>query len=105
MEDDAAPGYQDGNTVLDRLSERERAARDAVGRDGFPLRAEFFSMMLGIPPQDLRKPVGALQGMQCITYDGNDIAVRSRATLLEHACECYRLQQMLPFITAPAGGA
>jgi CRP-like cAMP-binding protein len=86
----------------------QRAARwilmshDAIGRDVFPLRAEFFSMMLGVPAAELRTPMTTLQHALDIAYDGENVWIHSRVNLLEAVCECYRLQQMSPFIAAPA---
>jgi hypothetical protein len=77
-------------------------SRDAIGRDEFPLRVEFFSMMLGIPEAELRTLTGPLQNTLNVSYDGTNLVIPNRATLLEHVCECYRLQQMSPFVTAPA---
>jgi CRP-like cAMP-binding protein len=88
-------------------SVEQRAARwilmsqDAIGRDDVPLRAEFFSMMLGIPAALLRDPLRAWEQTLAISYDGERAVIHSRSGLLEHVCECYRLQQMSPFIVPP----
>jgi hypothetical protein len=90
------------HTVSQRAARWILMSRDAIGRDDFPLRVEFFSMMLGIPEGQLRTLSAALQTTLNVTYDGTHLAIANRANLLEHVCECYRLQQTTPFVAVPA---
>ncbi len=74
----------------------QRAARwilmmqDQTGREQFPLRAEFISMMLGVPDAQVRAPMAALEELECIRYVNEELAVTSRDALLEHVCICYQ---------------
>jgi hypothetical protein len=76
----------------------QRAARwilmmqDQTGRDRFPLRAEFLSMMLGVPDADIRAPLAILAEMGCIRYADEELTVISRDALREHVCICYEEQ-------------
>jgi CRP-like cAMP-binding protein len=73
----------------------QRAARwilmmqDQTGREYFPLRTEFLSMMLGIPDAKVRAPLAALAELGCIEYVGEELTVISRDALREHVCICY----------------
>jgi hypothetical protein len=90
------------HTIEQRAARWILMSQDAVGRERFALRAEFFSMMLGISENRLREPTAALHEISSIDYDGERVNVRSRQELLEQACECYRVQLMSPFIVPPA---
>ena len=73
----------------------QRAARwilmmqDQTGRDRFPMRAEFLSMMLGVPDAQVCGPLAALAELDCIRYANEEITVFSREALLEQVCICY----------------
>ncbi len=83
----------------------QRAARwilmthDQIGRERFPMRSEFLSIMLGISAAMVREPLAILEQLGCISYDGNDLTVVSREALHDYACECYERQRNAPFIT------
>jgi hypothetical protein len=73
----------------------QRAARwilmmqDQTGRDRFPMRAEFLSMMLGVPDTHVHAPLAVLAELGCIRYAWEELTVVSRDALLEHVCMCY----------------
>jgi len=73
----------------------QRAARwilmmqDQTGRERFPMRAEFISMMLGVPAAHVRAPLAALAELECIRYADEELTVISRDALQEHVCICY----------------
>jgi hypothetical protein len=77
-------------------SVEQRAARwilmmqDQTGRERFPMRAEFLSMMLGIPDVQVHAPLAALAELGCIRYADDELTVTSRDALLEHVCICYK---------------
>lgn len=83
----------------------ERAARwvlmthDAVGRASFKLRAEFASMMLGMPESEVLEPIDALVKQKCVRYEDEKVTIVSREALRKQACECYERQQISPFIS------
>ena len=76
----------------------QRAARwilmmqDQTGRDRFPLRAEFLSMMLGVPDTQVYAPLAALAELGCLRYADEELTIVSRDALLEHVCICYKEQ-------------
>jgi CRP-like cAMP-binding protein len=86
-------------------SVEERAARwilmtqDAVGRSHFRIRAEFASMMLGMPAKTVVKPILELEQRGCVRYDNEQITILSREALRAIACECYDRQHLAPFVT------
>jgi CRP-like cAMP-binding protein len=83
----------------------QRAARwilmthDAVGRPNFALRAQFASMMLGLPETAVYDPILSLAAQDCLRYENEHVTIVSRAALRERACECYERQKITPFIS------
>jgi CRP-like cAMP-binding protein len=73
----------------------QRAARwilmmqDQTGRERFPMRTEFLSMMLGVPAANVRAPLAALEQLGCIHYTEDELAIISRDGLREYVCICY----------------
>lgn len=82
----------------------QRAARwilmtqDAVGRPNFALRAEFASMMLGLPEDAIFDPILKLMKADLLRYEGEQVTILSREELRKRACECYDRQKITPFI-------
>jgi CRP-like cAMP-binding protein len=82
----------------------QRAARwilmthDQIGRDHFPLRAEYLSIMLGMSAPAVRGPLDILERLGCIRYADDHVRVLSRTVLHGYACECYELQRDAAFI-------
>jgi CRP-like cAMP-binding protein len=76
----------------------QRAARwilmtaDKLGRDEFPLRSEFLSIMLSVAPHLVREPLDVLTAVGSIRYADGRITILSLQTLLDHACVCYAVQ-------------
>ena len=66
--------------------------QDQTGRDRFPLRAEFLSMMLGVPDTQVYAPLAALAELGCLRYADEELTIVSRDALLEHVCICYKEQ-------------
>lgn len=87
----------------------QRAARwilmthDQIGRDRFPMRAEFLSIMLGLTTSGVREPMGMLEGLGCIRYVDDQVEVRSHRQLRDCACECYGLQRGAAFVGSDGG--
>jgi CRP-like cAMP-binding protein len=82
----------------------QRAARwilmthDQIGRDRFPLRAEFLSIMLGMSATAVREPLAVLEHLGCIRFAEEQVAVVARRELHGFACECYERQRSARFI-------
>src|ERR1019366_3325118 len=78
----------------------QRAARwilmtqDQIGREHFPLRAEFLSIMLGITVAMVPDPLAVLVHLGCIRYEDDYVTVVSREALRQYACECYALHKL-----------
>jgi CRP-like cAMP-binding protein len=66
---------------------------DEVGRDAFVLRAEFFGMMLGLPPPAAIAAAGPLNRLRVVQYENEELRVLDRNKLLPLACECYEEQR------------
>jgi len=83
----------------------QRAARwilmtqDQIGHENFPMRAEFLSIMLGIPEAQVREPLAELVELGCIRYEAEQMTVLSRSALHANVCECYDRQRTAAFIT------
>jgi CRP-like cAMP-binding protein len=74
----------------------QRAARwillthEEIGDEQFSLRAEYLSLMLGVPPDRVVALLDILRRLGCIELDGHEhIRIVSRTELLEQACECF----------------
>jgi len=80
----------------------QRAARwilmtqDQSGRERFPMRYEFLSIMLGLSETKVREPIAALVRLGCIRYEDEQVDVVSREALRDYVCECYGLQSLEP---------
>ena len=80
----------------------QRAARwilmtqDQRGRDCFPMRREYLSIMLGLTPAKVGEPLAVLEQLDCIRYEDEHVTVTSREALHEYVCECYDLQMIVP---------
>ena len=66
---------------------------DEVGREAFVLRAEFFGMMLGLPPLAAVAAAGPLNRLRVVRYENEELRVLDRDKLLPLACECYEEQR------------
>jgi CRP-like cAMP-binding protein len=66
---------------------------DEVGREAFVLRAEFFGMMLGLPPPSAVAAAVPLNRLRAVRYENEELEVLDRDKLLPLACECYEEQR------------
>ena len=88
-----------GHTLVQRAARWILMTHDQIGRDRFPMRAEFLSIMLGVPTVLVREPLAVLEHLGCIRYENDSVTVVSREALREYGCECYDLQKIAPFIS------
>jgi CRP-like cAMP-binding protein len=82
------------HTIEQRAARWILMTQDQIGREHFPLRAEFLSIMLGVTAAMVRDPLAVLVHLGCICYADDYVTVVSREALREHACECYDLHKL-----------
>jgi CRP-like cAMP-binding protein len=75
--------------LVERCARWTLLTHDAVGRDEFPLRAEYLAMMLGVQTHVVTEPMAVLQTLGAIRYTGSCVTMSSEARLREAACACY----------------
>jgi CRP-like cAMP-binding protein len=85
-------------------SEVERCARwilmtqDQVGRDRFPLRGEYLSIMLGSTEREIVRPMQELERLGAVSYRNGILHITGQQELRAVACECHAAQSMTAFI-------
>ena len=77
------------HTLVERCARWTLLTHDAIGRPTFPLREEYFAMMLGVPTLTVREPMAVLQRIGAIRYADDAVTVTSEHRLRDAACECY----------------
>jgi CRP-like cAMP-binding protein len=82
------------HTAVERAARWILMTQDQIGREHFPLRGEFLSIMLGLTTAKVREPLALLVWLGCIRYEDEYVSVVSRAALRDYACECYDLQNL-----------
>lgn len=87
------------HTLEQRAARWILMTRDQVGRERFQMRAEFLSIMLGVPVARVSEPLALLEQLGCIRYGNDQLTVISPSGLQQYACECYELARTAPFIT------
>jgi CRP-like cAMP-binding protein len=89
------------HTDVQRCARWILMTQDQTNRDCFPLRAEYFSIMLGLATAQVERPMRELESLGGISYLDEVLTIFSRERLRQSACECYMMQQITPFIRAP----
>jgi CRP-like cAMP-binding protein len=84
------------HTIVQRAARWILMTADKLGRDEFPLRMEFLSIMLGVAPHLVREPLDVLAAVGGIRYIDGCLTIISLQTLLDYACVCYAVQVRSP---------
>jgi CRP-like cAMP-binding protein len=87
------------HTLEQRTARWILMTHDQIGRDHFPLRAEFLSIMLGQSAPAVRAPLAVLEDLGCIHFADDQVTVLERNALHGYACECYDRQRTAGFIS------
>jgi hypothetical protein len=82
------------HTIEQRAARWVLITQDHIGREHFPLRAEFLSIMLGVTAARVRDPLAVLAHLGCIRFEDDYVTVISREALREYGCECYDLYKL-----------
>jgi CRP-like cAMP-binding protein len=78
-----------GHTLEQRVARWILMTQDQVGRSEFPLRQEYLSIMLGVAPQMVQRPLAVIEYLGGIRCHNEIVLVVDRRQLIETACECY----------------
>jgi hypothetical protein len=93
------------HTEVQRCARWILMSQDETGRDLFPLRAEYLSVMLALKANKVHAPIGVLEQVGAVRYRDDFITVTSRDELRTHACSCYAAHNIAAFIDAPFASA
>lgn len=82
---------------------------DRLGSNELRMTQELIANMLGVRREGVTESAGKLQKLGLISYNRGHIAVRDRAGVEAHACECYAVvkkefDRLLPWVTVKSLG-